>query len=106
VSRSDDGLHETPVRSIQRRRRHALAAGDSVTLLEDDLPKPAGKRRRLAQVGQAAVRFDERLLRRVLGPMEIAQHREREAVRHVLESADNLAVRVQVARPGAGHQLC
>ncbi|MEJ2330915.1 MAG: hypothetical protein P8Z33_13895 [Gammaproteobacteria bacterium] len=74
----------------------ALAAGEAVAVLKHDALEPAGKGARLAQVGQAVVRLDERLLSRVLGQLKVAQDRVGVSVGHVLEPAHDLPVCVLV----------
>ena len=81
-----------------------LAAARLLALAEDDLAEPAGEGRGGAQLRQAGVRADERLLGRVLGQVEVAQQGIGVPHGHVLEAAHDGFVRVQVAGAGAVDQ--
>ena len=94
-----DGRH-----NVERSRRRSSGSEQPIAVLEHDAAKPPGERRGLAQTRQAAIRLYERLLRRVLRQVKVAQDRIRIAKGHVLESPDDLAVSVQIARPGGGDQ--
>jgi hypothetical protein len=59
-------------------------------MFEDNPPQPAGKGERLPKVAEVAIGVEKRLLRRVLGKMEVSEDRVRIAHGHVLEASDEL----------------
>ena len=75
-------------------------------MLKHDPAEPACERSRLAQHAQIPIGLDERLLRRVFGEMEVAKDRVRIPIRHVLEPAYDLGIRVQVACLRTGDEQC
>jgi hypothetical protein len=82
---------------VERNGCNHAAARDAVALFEHDSTEPTGKRRRLSQLGERAIRLEERFLRRVFGELEVVEDRVAVANGHVLKAADENGERLGVA---------
>ena len=77
-----------------------LASQDAIAVLEDYPLEPAWKRLRTVDLVQVGIGFQEGLLGRVLGQVEIAEDRVRVTHSHVLEPLDQRSESIQVSRLG------
>ena len=96
---------------IDRPGWQTLIPGHPIALREHDAPQPAWKCLRLPKLAQFPVGGKKRLLRGVLGHVDISQPGERARVGHVLEPDDQFGKRpmpllqAHVNRPGLQHQF-
>ena len=72
---------------------------------DHDAAQPAGERRRLLQVAEPAKRPQIRLLGRILRRRRVAQHAQRDGIRHRLRGLHQPAVGLDVARLGANDEI-